>query len=92
MCNNSDGPNARKAKEAARERSNGVCQFCGQRPVAEGHHWLVSYLPDACECQVTADHITALCRHPATKSRLRSALVTGGSQEGITRAVPDIIC
>ncbi len=62
MCNNTNGPNTRKAKDAARERSSDVCQFCGQRPAEEGHHWLTTYLPDACECNVAADHITALCR------------------------------
>lgn len=33
------------AREAALARSGRVCQFCGQKPAAETHHWAERYPP-----------------------------------------------
>ena len=49
-------PSARKEAIA---RSGGTCQFCGQAPVNEAHHWAdLEYPPGA---EVTGDDLTALC-------------------------------
>lgn len=46
------------AREEALGRSGGVCQFCGQKPAAETHHWAERYPP---EVETTAADLTALC-------------------------------
>ena len=54
------GPGYWRARQEAFARSGGVCQFCGKRPAREAHHWPLRYPPDS---EVTANHLTALCRH-----------------------------
>jgi hypothetical protein len=36
--NNPYGPGYRYARRQAIARSDGICQFCGQRPATQGHH------------------------------------------------------
>ena len=52
------GPGFGRARAEAIERSNGACQFCGQRAATDGHHWAMQYPDDS---QITASDITALC-------------------------------
>ena len=51
-------PQYRTARAEALERSNGLCQFCGQRPATETHHWATDY---PAEQETTASDLTALC-------------------------------
>ena len=44
--NNTYGPGFRNARTQALRRSQGVCQFCGQRPATQGHHWATHYPRD----------------------------------------------
>ena len=53
------GPGYLRAREGAFRRSNGICQFCGNRRAAEAHHWALRYPTDA---EVTANDLVALCR------------------------------
>ena len=46
------------ARDEAFARSDGICQFCGQKPAVEAHHWAERYPP---ESETTADDLTALC-------------------------------
>ena len=47
-----------EAREKAFDRSGGLCQFCGQQPAGEAHHWAQKYPPAH---KTTADDLTALC-------------------------------
>ena len=51
-------PVHRAARAGAFTRSGGLCQFCGQRPAVEGHHWAMRYPPEA---DMTANDLVALC-------------------------------
>lgn len=46
------------ARAEAFLRSGGVCQFCGQEPAAEAHHWHIAYKKAA---DTTGGDLTALC-------------------------------
>ena len=48
----------RAARAEALDRSNGLCQFCGQRPATEAHHWAMDY---PAEEETIAGDLTALC-------------------------------
>ena len=48
MAYNYRHPQYLAAREAALARSNGVCQFCGQKPAAETHHWAERYPRNRC--------------------------------------------
>lgn len=51
-------PQYRAARTEALARSKGQCQFCGERPAAEAHHWATDY---PSEEEMTADDLTGLC-------------------------------
>ena len=51
-------PTARSARDACLDRSNGICQGCGQRKATEGHHW--TYPP---ESETTGAHLTGFCKN-----------------------------
>ena len=42
---NYEDPVYLRARDEAFARSNGACQFCGQQPALEAHHWAVDYPP-----------------------------------------------
>lgn len=48
-----------KAKKEASQRSSGICQYCGSRPVEEHHHWALAYPDDSV---ITGDDFTGLCK------------------------------
>ena len=52
------GQEYQKARKLAMKRSNGVCQFCGQRSAKEVHHWSWPKYPK----EINGDHLTALCK------------------------------
>lgn len=58
MAYNYRHPQYWAARAEALARSGGVCQFCGQKPAAETHHWAERYPPAA---ETTAADLTALC-------------------------------
>ena len=49
-------PTARRARKACLDRSNRICQGCGEQEATEGHHW--TYPPEE---ETTADHLTGFC-------------------------------
>ena len=51
-------PTARRARKACLDRSNRICQGCGEQEATEGHHW--TYPPEE---ETTAAHLTAFCRN-----------------------------
>ena len=52
-------PQYLRARADAFARSDGMCQFCGQRTARHAHHWAMNYpAPEA----LTGDDLTALCR------------------------------
>lgn len=48
----------RASRAQAFERSDGLCQYCGQFPATEAHHWRMQYKPPS---ETTPDELTALC-------------------------------
>ena len=55
------GPkNGLRARQKAKDRSYGMCQFCGLAEAEEAHHW--EYPKYTRESKVSADHFTALCK------------------------------
>ena len=72
------GPGFRRARRAAFQRSDGMCQLCGLFPAEEAHHWAWRYPADA---DITADDLTALCRPCHWVVTLRR--LTGRTQSGV---------
>ena len=58
MGYNYSHPKHIEARAGALARSGGVCQFCGQRPAVEGHHWAEHYPQEE---DMTVNDLTALC-------------------------------
>ena len=75
-------PAYRQARLGALARSGDVCQFCGQYPADETHHWARNY---PSEKDTTPDDLTALCRvcH-STATALRQFIREGGDIFGFT--------
>ena len=48
----------RTARTQSFQRSDGLCQYCGQVPATEAHHWRMQYKPAS---ETTPDELTALC-------------------------------
>ena len=55
---NYEDPVYLRARDEAFARSNGACQFCGQQPALEAHHWAVDYPP---AYKTKANDLMALC-------------------------------
>lgn len=67
-----------RAKAEAFARSGLVCQFCGQGPAEEAHHWQQIYDKEE---ETTANHLTALCVPcHALAGLLRRFVVRGGNR------------
>ena len=52
------GVGYRKARAESFKRSGGICQFCGNVPAVEAHHWAEKYPSDE---EISGDNLTALC-------------------------------
>ena len=79
------GKGFRVARAEALSRSGGVCQFCGQRPATDGHHWAEEYPPDS---EISGDDLTGLCAICHTvATKMRRHVRAGGSIFDFVRAL-----
>ena len=78
------------AKEECFNRSDGMCQLCGQEPADHAHHWKERY--DAAE-NTKPEHLTALCSfcHDEIATPLRRFTRRGGNRAYIASAINQAI-
>ena len=78
----------RDAADAAKARSDGHCQECGEKLPLEAHHWARRYLPAH---ETTADALTGLCRTCHIKAHIAIFFKNaGGSPEVLCAALSEI--
>ena len=72
----------RDAAVAAKARSDGHCQECGEKLPLEAHHWARHYLPAH---ETTADALTGLCRLCHIRAHVAIFFKNAGGS-------PDVLC
>ena len=66
-------------------RSDGICQFCGQRAATDGHHWAESYPKDS---EITSDDDSLRCALSVMVSRQHSAASLERAETSFTSEQP----